>query len=103
MTQVSQSELREHLAETLHRLAAGEGPVLVEDIAVIMSASEYRLLRAMEDRLDLALMAKAKAESEGTLPYEEARKELGLARAGYMREASALSRGSCRRKPLSTS
>ena len=78
MTQVSQSELAEHLAETLDRLAAGGDPVLVEDIAVIMSAGEYRVLRELEDRLDLAAMAKAKAESEGTIPYVEARRELGL-------------------------
>ena len=78
MTQITQSELREHLAETLNRLATGGDPVLVEDIAVIMSASEYRLLRELEDRLDLAAMAKAKAESEGTLPYEEVLGELGL-------------------------
>lgn len=78
MTQVTQSELSEHLAETLNRLAQGGDPVLIEDIAVIMSASEYRLLREVEDCLDLAAMAKAKAESEGTVPYEEARKELGF-------------------------
>jgi PHD/YefM family antitoxin component YafN of YafNO toxin-antitoxin module len=78
VTQVTQSELSEHLAETLNRLAADGDPVLIEDIAVIMSAGEYRLLRELEDRLDLAAMAAVKAESEGTLPYEEARKELGL-------------------------
>lgn len=78
MTQMTQSELSEHLGETLDRLAADGEPVLVEDIAVIMSAHEYRLLRELEDRLDLAAMAQAKAESEGTLPYKEARKELGL-------------------------
>ena len=78
MTQITQSELSENLTETLSRLAAGGDPVLVEDIAVIMSASEYRLLRELEDRLDLAAMAKVKAEGQGTLPYDEARKELGL-------------------------
>jgi prevent-host-death family protein len=76
MTQMTRSELSEHLADTLNRVAAEGEPVLIEDIAVIMSADEYRLLRALEDRLDLAEMAKAKAESEGTLPYENARKEL---------------------------
>jgi hypothetical protein len=75
---MTQSELSEHLAETLNRLAAAGDPVFVEDVAVIMFAGEYRLLRELEDRLDLAAMAKAKAESEGTLPYEEARKELGV-------------------------
>ena len=78
MTQVTQKQLSEHLAETLERLAAGGDPVLVEDVAVIMSASEYRLLRELEDRMDLLAMAEAKARSEGTLPYEEARKELGI-------------------------
>ena len=78
MTQVTRSELSQHLSETLAQLAAGGDAVLVEDVAVIMSAREYRLLRELEDRLDLADMAKVKAESEGTLSYEEARKELGL-------------------------
>ena len=62
----------------LDQLAEGGGPVLVDDVAVMMSAEEYRVLRELEDRLDLAEMAKAKAESEGSLPYTEARKELGL-------------------------
>jgi PHD/YefM family antitoxin component YafN of YafNO toxin-antitoxin module len=74
MTQITQSELSERLVETLNRLAADGEPVLVEDIAVIISADEYRLLRELEDRLDLAAMARAKEESEGTLPYEEARR-----------------------------
>ena len=78
MTQLTQKQLSEHLAETLDQLAAGGDPVLVDDTAVIISASEYRLLRELEDRMDLAAMAEAKAHSEGTLPYDEARKELGL-------------------------
>ena len=76
MTILTQTELAEHLTQTLARLASGGGPVLIEDIAVIISADEYRVLRELEDRLDLAEMAKAKSGSEGTLPYEEARKEL---------------------------
>jgi len=76
MAALTQSELAEHLSETLARVAADGDPVLVEDIAVIISAKEYRVLRELEDRLDLAEMAKAKSESEGTIPYEEARKEL---------------------------
>ena len=77
MTVLSQSELAEQLTETLARLASDGDPVLIEDIAVIISAREYRVLRELEDRLDLAEMARAKAESEGTVAYEEARKELG--------------------------
>lgn len=77
MTPLTRSELAEHLTETLARLATDGDPVLIEDIAVIISADEYRVLRELEDRLDLAEMARAKSESEGTLPYEEARKELG--------------------------
>lgn len=77
MTILTQSELVERLTETLARLASGGDPVLIEDVAVLISADEYRLLRELEDRLDLAEMAKAKSASEGTLPYEEARKELG--------------------------
>ena len=76
MTQITRGELSERLAETLNRIAMDGDPVFVEEIAVIMSADEYRLLRELEDRIDLAAMAKAKAESEGTIPYEEARKEL---------------------------
>ena len=78
MTQVTQRELSEHLTEALARVAEDGDPILIDDVAVIISASEYRLLRELEDRLDLADMAKAKAETEGVLPYEEARKELGL-------------------------
>ncbi|HNT89578.1 MAG TPA: hypothetical protein PKL84_17075 [Candidatus Hydrogenedentes bacterium] len=78
MTQVTERQLRENLSRTLAQLAAGGEPVIVDDIAVMMSASEYRLLRELEDRVDLADMAKAKAESEGAVPYAEARKELSL-------------------------
>ena len=77
MTLLTQHELSEHIAETMAQLAADGEPVLIEDVAVLISASEYRTLRELEDRLDLAEMAKAKRESEGAIPYEEARKELG--------------------------
>jgi PHD/YefM family antitoxin component YafN of YafNO toxin-antitoxin module len=78
MTILTQSELAEHLSETLAKLASDGDPVLIEDIAVLISADEYRLLRQIEDRNDLAEMAKVKAASEGTVPYDEGRKELGL-------------------------
>ena len=70
MTRLTRSELTEHFSETIAGLVVDGEPVLIEDIAVIISANEYHLLRELEDRLDLAEMAKAKADSEGTLPYE---------------------------------
>ena len=78
MTMLTQDELAEHLPETLAKLASDGDPVLIDDIAVLITAEEYRLLRQLEDRLDLAEMNKVKAASEGTVPYEEGRKELGL-------------------------
>jgi PHD/YefM family antitoxin component YafN of YafNO toxin-antitoxin module len=78
MVHVTENELRDHLGEALARLSADGDPVLIDDVAVLISAGEYRLLRELEDQLELAAMAKAKAESEGTIPYEDARMELGL-------------------------
>ena len=43
-----------------------------------MTQVTQRELRELEDRLDLADMARAKAESEGALPYKEARKEVAF-------------------------
>lgn len=78
MPHVTQRELSPCLTQTLAQLASGGAPVIIDDVAMMISAREYRLLRELEDRLDLADMAKAKAESEGTLPYDLARKELGV-------------------------
>ena len=77
--------MHDDLANTLRLVHEGE-PVVLEfegkPIAAIISIQDLLILEQrieeLEDRIDLAEMAKAKAESEGAVPYEEVRKELAL-------------------------
>ena len=87
MTQRVLKSTHEDLADAIERVEDGE-PVLLEHdgkpLAAIISISDLKLLEAyfeeLEDRIDHEEAAKTLAEiaREGTVPYEEFRKELGL-------------------------
>lgn len=85
MTSQMLKTMHDDLSTTLS-LVQEDGPIVLEfdgkPIAALISIQDLRILEQrieeLEDRIDLAEMAKVKAESEGTVPYEEVRKELGL-------------------------
>jgi len=87
MTQRVLKSPHEDLADAIERVKDGE-PVLLEHdgkpLAAIISITDLKLLEAyfeeLEDRIDREEAAKTLAEiaREGTVPYDVARRELGL-------------------------
>jgi prevent-host-death family protein len=81
MKSLDASELRQQIADALNTVAyAGERIAIKRHgkrIAVLVPVDDLELLEAMEDRVDLALAKKALKE-KGRIPWERAKKELGL-------------------------
>jgi prevent-host-death family protein len=82
MTNLTASQLRADLASTLNKVAFGGERIILQrsnkDVAAIISMEDLALLRELEDRLDLAEMKKAMEEPGGNIPWEAAKKELGI-------------------------
>lgn len=85
MTSQMLQSMHDDLSEPLCAVQDGDPVVLEFDgrpIAALISIQDLQILQTrleeLEDRLDLAEIAQVKAASEGTVPYEEVRKELGL-------------------------
>ena len=81
---VSAAQVRERLAEVINRAAYGKERVILarrgKAVAAIVSLEDVELLEALEDRIDLenARAALTEAEKEGTVSWEEFKKELSL-------------------------
>jgi prevent-host-death family protein len=77
---------RRTLSDVVSHVAFGGDRVVLSrngrDLAAIVPMDLYRLMELEEDRLDVAEMHRAKREAaargEQPVPYEEARKRLGL-------------------------
>ena len=81
MTRLPASEVREDFADTLNRVAFGHERVVLhrhgKDLAALISMEDLTLLQELEDRHD-AEIARQALESGEPVPYDQARKELGL-------------------------
>ena len=85
MTRVNVMEARQHFSKTVNRVAFGKERIVLErrgeDVVAVIPVDELklfeRLLEEYEDRLDVEEARKALQEP-GEIPYEEARKKLGL-------------------------
>lgn len=87
MTQRTLNSPHDDLADAIERIQDGE-PVLLshgdKPVAALISVKDLRLLEQyfeeLEDRIDCEEAEKALAEiaKEGTVPYEQVRRELGL-------------------------
>ena len=81
---VSAAQVRERLAEVINRAAYGKERVILarrgKAVAAIVSLEDVELLEALEDKMDLenARAALIEAEKEGTVSWEEFKKELSL-------------------------
>ena len=81
---VSAAQVRERLAEVVNRAAYGKERVILarrgKAVAAIVSLEDVELLEALEDKMDLenARAALIEAEKEGTVSWEEFKKELSL-------------------------
>jgi prevent-host-death family protein len=77
---------RRTLSDVVSHVAFGGDRVVLSrngrDLAVIVPMDLYRMMELEEDRLDVAEMHRVKREAaareEEPVPYEEARKRLGL-------------------------
>ena len=84
MTRITATAARERLPEILNRVAYGKERVCLtrhgRDVACVVSMQEARLLEALEEQMDLAeaLVALDEAATEGTVPWDEVKKRLGL-------------------------
>ena len=86
MTRMPVTRARRTLSDVVSHVAFGGDRVVLSrngrDLAAIVPMELYRLLELEEDRVDVAEMHRAKRESasrgEKPVPYEEARKRLGL-------------------------
>ncbi len=81
MTHIESTKARDEFADTLNRVAyAGERIVLSrrgKDIAAIVPMEDLEMIRAIEDRIDLAAAKKALKE-KGSIPLAKIKAELGL-------------------------
>ena len=84
MTRLPASQVRDHFAEVLNRVAYGRDRVILErrgkDLAALVSLEDLKLLEALEDHIDIqdALAALEEGERQGVIPWEEIKKDLGL-------------------------
>ena len=76
------TKARSNFADLVNRATYGKERVLINrhgrPVAAIVPLEDVELLERIEDKIDIALARKVMAESEGTIPWEEAAKELGI-------------------------
>lgn len=81
MTRMAASQIREHFADTLNRVAYGKERVVLrrrgKDLAAVVPIEDLRTLEELEDRIDLAAARKALKE-KGTIPWSKLKAQLGL-------------------------
>lgn len=83
MSTVTALALRRELHDYLCRAEYGHERLTItrngKPVAAIIPLEDLELLRAIEDRIDLAEAEAAlrEAESEGTIPWEQVKAELG--------------------------
>ena len=81
---VNTTEARENLAEVINRVTYAKDRVRItrrgKQVAAVVPIEDLELLEHLEDESDLreARKALADAKKHGTIPWEKARKELGL-------------------------
>lgn len=83
-TKLTVGQVRDQFADALNQVAYRGDRIIIErrgkDIAAVVPIEDLELLELLEDRLDLekARTALKEAESEGTIPWEQVKAELGL-------------------------
>ncbi|TES93109.1 MAG: type II toxin-antitoxin system Phd/YefM family antitoxin [Desulfobacteraceae bacterium] len=82
LNKISTADARKKFANIINRVAFGnESFVLTrrgEPIAALVSMSKLKLLRELEDQLDVEDAWKAKSEPGEPIPWEELKKELEI-------------------------
>ncbi|WP_266366383.1 type II toxin-antitoxin system Phd/YefM family antitoxin [Tellurirhabdus rosea] len=82
MTTVSAQEARKQFSDIISKAAFGHDPVIItrqgKEIAAIISMEELKRFQELEDHFDVLEAEKRLANPENFIPWEEARKTLGL-------------------------
>ncbi len=84
MDRINATEARDNLADILNRVAYGKDRVLItrrgKDLVALVPIEDLALIERLEDEIDVqeAKKALADARKHGTIPWEQAKKELGL-------------------------
>ena len=84
MDRINATEARDNLADVLNRVAYGKDRVLItrrgKDLVALVPIEDLALIERLEDEIDVreAKKALADARKHGAIPWEQARKELGL-------------------------
>ncbi|MEI6216717.1 MAG: type II toxin-antitoxin system Phd/YefM family antitoxin [Actinomycetes bacterium] len=82
MTSLSISELRSDISSAVK--GAQKAPISIskhgEEVAVLVSSSMYeKMISALEELEDIAIFDEAISNKDESIPWEKARKDLGLA------------------------
>ena len=80
MVQMTTSKAREDFSGTLKRVRGGERVLLnnhKKAVAAIVSVDDLELLRALEDKIDLAAIRVA-LDEPGTVAWEDVKGQLGV-------------------------
>jgi len=78
------SAARDSMSDTINRVSYGKERIVIRrhgrDLAALVPIEDLRFLEDLEDRMDLeaARAALAEAEKEGTIPWENIKKDFGL-------------------------
>ena len=82
MKRLTASKARANFSDTVNQVAyRGERIVLHrrgKDLVAVVPIADLAALERLEDQLDVEAAKRALAESDERLPYEQARRELGL-------------------------
>lgn len=83
-TRLTVGQVRDQFADALNQVAYRGDRIIIErrgkDIAAVVPMEDLELLEAFEDRIDLekARAVLLEVETEGTIPFEQVKRELGL-------------------------
>jgi prevent-host-death family protein len=78
------TEVRHNLAEVINQVAYGKERVLItrhgKQLVALVPVEDFQLLEELEDRIDLEKTRAAleEAKTQGTVPWEQVKAELGL-------------------------
>jgi prevent-host-death family protein len=86
MTRIDASEACREFTDTLERVSLGKERIVLQsqghDVAVLVPIEDLSLLERLEDLVDVRAAETAEAEAaakgETPIPWEEARRQLGL-------------------------
>ncbi|MBZ5516574.1 MAG: type II toxin-antitoxin system Phd/YefM family antitoxin [Acidobacteriia bacterium] len=86
MTRLASGKVRQEFSETINRVAYGRERIILhrrgKSLAALIPVEDLALLEALEDRLDVEeaerILAEAKVKRAKPIPWERAKKRLGL-------------------------